>query len=289
MTFVGKILVILIMVLSIFFLAASAFVFTTEKNWKEAAEAQKKKVGELTRDINAVKQELTQREQEVKVAQEEHKKQVAVLNSEINRLKDENQRAATEVSDTRKLIETAQENVKAAQASTKAREDETKVLRETLASVQDQANKLKLEQTDLNQEIRELKRENEVAQSNNRDLRSRLTAALSELRRVGATSDIRTLMARQRSTTPERDVDGVVKEVDATGRHLVISLGKDDGLVVGHELEVYHLKPFPEYIGKIRVDSTDVDHSVGTVIGKTSHGIKIKEGDLVSSKIRPRG
>ena len=41
MTFVGKILVIVIMVFALFFLAVSAVVFTTEKNWKDEVANQK--------------------------------------------------------------------------------------------------------------------------------------------------------------------------------------------------------------------------------------------------------
>jgi len=44
MTFVGKILVILIMALSLVFLGVSTVVFTTATNWKDETAKQKKSV-----------------------------------------------------------------------------------------------------------------------------------------------------------------------------------------------------------------------------------------------------
>ena len=52
MTFVGKILVIVIMAFSLIFLGISTVVFTTAKNWRSATEEQKKKVSDLTKKLN---------------------------------------------------------------------------------------------------------------------------------------------------------------------------------------------------------------------------------------------
>ncbi len=67
-----------------------------------------------------------------------------------------------------------------------------------------------------------------------------------------------------------------------------ISIGANDGLVPGHELDVYHLKPQPEYIGKVRIIETDPNQASAKLIGKTMYGKKIQEGDSVTTKIRPR-
>jgi hypothetical protein len=67
-----------------------------------------------------------------------------------------------------------------------------------------------------------------------------------------------------------------------------ITIGSDDGLVVGHELYMYRLTPRPEYLAKVEVVSVDPDQAVVKVIGKTYLGKKIKEGDIVSSSVKPR-
>jgi hypothetical protein len=67
-----------------------------------------------------------------------------------------------------------------------------------------------------------------------------------------------------------------------------ITIGSDDGLVVGHELYLFRTSPRPEYLGKVKIISVDPDQAVAKVIGNTVQGKKIKEGDIVSSTIRPR-
>ena len=52
MTFVGKILVIVIMAFALLFLGISTVVFTTSKNWMAATKAEQKKVDELKKKLN---------------------------------------------------------------------------------------------------------------------------------------------------------------------------------------------------------------------------------------------
>ena len=50
----------------------------------------------------------------------------------------------------------------------------------------------------------------------------------------------------------------------------------------------YRVSPRPEYLGKVAIVSVDPDQAVAKVIGNTYMGKKIKEGDIVSSTIKPR-
>ena len=81
---------------------------------------------------------------------------------------------------------------------------------------------------------------------------------------------------------------GEVKRIDPTNRNMEITIGSDDGLVVGHELYLYRMSPRPEYLGKVSIVAVDPDQAVAKVVGKTYMGKKIKEGDIVSSTIKPR-
>ena len=67
-----------------------------------------------------------------------------------------------------------------------------------------------------------------------------------------------------------------------------MTIGSDDGLVVGHELFIFRTIPRPEYIGKVVIVSVEPDRAVARVIGNTYQGKKIKEGDIVSSTIKPQ-
>ncbi len=106
----------------------------------------------------------------------------------------------------------------------------------------------------------------------------------TQLRQAGLSDDISQIKGME-SPPP---VVGEVKRVDPTNRRVELSIGSDDGLVVGHELFLLREKPRPEYLGKITIISVDPDQAVGRVNGTTYQGKKIKEGDLVSSTIKPR-
>ena len=84
-------------------------------------------------------------------------------------------------------------------------------------------------------------------------------------------------------------MQGEVARVDDQNRRFEITIGSDDGLAPGHELSIYRTEPPAEYLGRPSGISTDPDRAVIRVIGSTVQGKKVKEGDLVSSTIRPRG
>ena len=75
-------------------------------------------------------------------------------------------------------------------------------------------------------------------------------------------------------------VDGVVLEV--SDQDLVeISIGADDGLKIGHELDVYRDNAVPGADQVLR--TTDPDRAVGQVMKNLQRG-QIKRGDRVTTK-----
>ncbi len=124
----------------------------------------------------------------------------------------------------------------------------------------------------------------ETATRNNGELRDHVARLSTALRANGLSDDVRQIKGIE-SPPP---VMGIVKRVHPTNRRVEISIGSDDGLVIGHELFVYRTEPRPEYLGKITIIEVDSDQAVGKVIGNTYQGKKLKEGDIVSSTIRPR-
>jgi len=158
------------------------------------------------------------------------------------------------------------------------------LLRQQKSAVEKQANEFKLYQAELNDKIRELERQLETATKNNTDLRERVAKFSVLLREHGLSDDISQIKGLE-SPPP---VMGEVKRVDPTNRRLEITIGSDDGLVVGHELFLFRLSPRPEYLGKVKIQTVDPDQAVVKVIGNTFQGKKIREGDIVSSTIKPR-
>jgi hypothetical protein len=157
-------------------------------------------------------------------------------------------------------------------------------LREQKAVVEKQANEYQLRQAELNDRIRELERMLDTATRNNKDLLERVAKYTTLLTRNGLSADISQIKGLE-SPPP---VTGQVTKVDPTNKRLEISIGADDGLVVGHELFLYRTKPRAEYLGKGQIIAVDTDQAVVRVLGSTVQGKKIKEGDIVSSTIVPR-
>jgi hypothetical protein len=86
---------------------------------------------------------------------------------------------------------------------------------------------------------------------------------------------------------PAAFVKGKVEKVDPKDPTLVvISLGTDSGVQVGHTLEVYRLQPKPEYLGRARVIQANARSSVArAVAARTAKDPVIRVGDEVASRL----
>ena len=284
MTHVGKILVLVIMAFSLLFLGISTTVFMTAKNWKTATETQKHEVAQIKKKLDEAQAIAENAKKDLADSQEKAQQASKALEDRIRRLDDTNKRDLDQITDVRSRLVTAQQSAKSALDEVEAKRNETALLRSQKSAVEKQANEFQLRQAELNDKIRELERMLESATKNNTDQRERVAKFSSLLREKGFSDDI----SQYKALASPPPVDGLVKQVDPTNRRVVMSIGSDDGLVMGHELHVFRVKPRPEYVGKVQIIAVDPDQSVGLVVGNTNQGKKIKEGDIVSSTVKPR-
>ena len=192
----------------------------------------------------------------------------------------------------RKAVETAMEGVKAAQAEAAARRKEVEErrgkeveeFRRMLGELGGRADAFKRQQAELNDRIRNLERDLEAAWDRNRALRERVMDLQAALKQAGVPQD----RAPLRGGTAPPEVQGTVTRVDPQRQSFVISIGSDDGLAEGHELHAYRLKPSPEYLGKVRVQSVEPDQAVVIPVGPPPRGEQIREKDMVSTKLVSR-
>ncbi len=190
MTFVGKILVIVIMAFALMFLGISTVVFSTAENWKELTAKEKTKVQELqtknqtaTAKIDSLTKDFEKVKAENEAARKTLENQIATLTTDIERIQKENTAARTEVG-------VAQQNANTALQEAEARRNEAQQLREQKLAVEKQANDFKLRQAELIDNIRILTRERDVAKKNADDLRERSAKFSSLLRQHGLSDDI---------------------------------------------------------------------------------------------------
>ncbi len=85
---------------------------------------------------------------------------------------------------------------------------------------------------------------------------------------------------------PPMNVDGVILETTPRGDLMRISIGSDAGLVKGHTLDVYRLKPTPQYLGQIRLTDVRASEAVGQPVDRLKG--PVQKGDLVANDVTPR-
>jgi hypothetical protein len=284
MTFVGKILVITIMAFALVFLALSAVVFTTSKNWMVATKNEQTKVEDLKKKLNDAKAatEASKKAlEDFKAQSDEDKKTLA---NSLGSEQDSNKQNIAQLTSARGQLAVAQQTAKSALEEADAKRNETLQLRTQLTAIEKQANEYKLDQAEKNDKIRDLARQLETATKNNSTLRETVAKFAELLTKNGLSTDISQI--RGLATPPT--VTGKINRIDDSNRSMEISIGSDDGLVVGHELYLYRISPRPEFLGKVVIVSVDPDQAVARVVGKTYMGKKLKEGDIVSSTVKPQ-
>jgi hypothetical protein len=284
MTFVGKILVIAIMAFALLFLGISTVVFTTAKNWKDATTAERKKSDELKKKLQDAQAVSEASKKSVEDAKSNFGAELKALNNRLAEAKAEHDRDIDQITAARGQLVTAQQTAESTLQEADAKGQQTTLLRTQLSGAEKQANEFKLRQAELNDRIRELERAMDTATKNNADLRERVAKFSTLLRQNGLSDDITQIKGLE-SPPP---VVGEVTRIDPTNRRMELSIGSDDGLVTGHELYIYRTSPRPEYIGKVTIVTVEPDRAVAKVIGNTYQGKKIKEGDIVSSTIKPQ-
>ncbi|HZN32666.1 MAG TPA: hypothetical protein VFB80_02570 [Pirellulaceae bacterium] len=272
MTLVGKIFTVLILVMSIMFMAFSMMVFATHKQWKDHAGKLTKELAELKtaqNDAKALEQRLRN-----ELAQEQ-----AARKSVLAALQQRATKAETDlVAKQQELDNISAQHTKtvaeaeAAQQRLLALETETKKLRDELRTVQRdldvQFNRVVKLTDDLNQ-----------AESLKQILDERLREATFHMAKMKEVMTKNGLTETSLVDHIPPRVEGIVLEV--SDKDLIeISIGNDDGLKIGHTLDIYRDNT---YLGRIVIRKTGPDRAVGQVQKEFQRG-QIKRGDRVTTK-----
>lgn len=284
MTQLGKLLVVAITILAMVFLGLTTVVFMTAENWQTKARAETKKLNDSQAELNKAQEQVAQLTTDLQRQADENKALIGQKEQEIRDITNRIALLDADLVQVRKELSVAQASATLSSTESGSRVEETEQLRDSLKSAQEQANTLKLQEKDLNQQIVDLHKNLATAQSINSRLREEVGLLSSTLSKAGLSADVKNVS----SLANPPDVEGMVTRIDGTSSRIELSIGSDDGLVSGHELFVYRRTPRPQYIGKIRIIATDPERAVATVVGKTYLGTKVTEGDVVSTTIKPR-
>jgi hypothetical protein len=289
MSFLGKILIVTQVVLSLLFMCAAGAVFNMHVNWqKEATKANDQvkalqtahttELASLNQKMDVLDQKLageTNRANAEAVKSQQLNNQVVALTQETNSLNQQLQRQTG-------LAETKSNEAEFRQAEA----EQQRVQNETLGDSLDAQIKTSVALED----------QLSTLQQNHNDLIAQHDATLKELstlqkivRAHNLATDIQSVATLSEPPPP---VEGLVQDIrkDEANRtkFVHISIGSDDGLRVGHMLDVY--RPAErnngraKYLGRIRVWSVTPDNAVGIVVEAAKNGI-IEVGDNVTTKL----
>lgn len=281
MNLIGKIFTVLILVLSIMFMAFSVMVFATHRNWRRIADNAQPGPGEkpgYKQQLEALqtkKKEADDLLQKLKneYAQEQAARKAALASLQVRTAKAEAD-LATKQQELNTVLAQHGEAVKTAdlaQTRLAALEEETKKLRDELRGVQADLHQKFIAVVDLTDKLIQ-------AESVRQNLDERNKEALIQISQMKQVLDSRGLTADALVAHIPPKVEGVVLAFD---RDLVeISIGADDGLKVGHALDLFRDN---SYLGRIVIRRTDPDRAVGQVVRELQKG-QIQRGDRVTSK-----
>jgi hypothetical protein len=289
MSFLGKVLIFTQVVLSVLFMCAAGAVFTLHTNWREEATKARSEISRIqtehTNQVEELNTRITALDAEVQAQknradavvgdQQRLGREVAALTQQNNSL---NQQLQVQTG----LAETKSNEAEFRQAEAERQRAQNDVLRKSLDG-----------QLARNVELEDALRNQEMLYE---DLVVRHDALLEQkafLEKVVRQNRLQTDPREVANVAePPPPVEGYVKEVrkDATNRtkFVHITLGSDDGLQPGHELDVYRAGDRNNgrvmYLGRIRIMTTTQDEAVGLVVEAAKNGI-IERGDNVTTKL----
>lgn len=292
MTFVGKLLVVMIFLMSLCLMAFAGAVVAVQTNWKKThddlktqLETEKKQRQDLVEEKTKLETDLTQRVVAAEAERDRFRADNTNMKDQLDARNQQIERITAELNDQRTLADIAGEE---------ARMRRSEAL--TQRTVNEELHKMLDTST---AEIRKLKDE---VFSRSRDydaLTLRYEGVLEELARTRqflALNDLempKDFRGADVPLPPPPTVEGLVtdarKSTKQRGLEFVeISIGSDDGLLEGHQLFVYRPGAQndgrPMYLGKIQVVLLTPDKAVGRVIDKAKNGV-IEVGDHVTTKL----
>jgi hypothetical protein len=291
MSFVGKILVVVQLVLSVLFMSFAAAVNSAHVNWrKETIKAQdqvKKVQSELGDEKQAREKDLAQ----FKTDGEKFEARAVTAEEKNVALEDALKKAQEEIKNSQQEAAVANEQAQVAREEAKFRREETIQQREDNTRLITSRNSEFKSRQVVTDELNATKLDLQLAVAKNKELLQQLALRDRKLSELGISPDDPALVANV--SVPPR-VEGKVIGTQATkavGRSelIEISLGSDAGLVKGHVLYVWRsglsAGGKTKYLGKVRIDSTEKDKAVATVLEKDRGG-EIQKGDNVSTRLQ---
>jgi hypothetical protein len=281
MTTLGKILVGLNLLFSLVVVAFIAMTFIPNTNWEAGYKGLEREVTKERNSHIAAVESRNKMEAQLNLQLKDAKDKLDDIGNERNVAKAQKEKAEKDLIGANQELAKAQNTAKQMQATIENREAEVKNLDERLKSLIVSNAKL----IDENKELSKKKIEFEIAfdsaKERNKNLMDQYQDLLKQFEayRLGDGAKMRAGLIRN---PPPEDVKGTIKAVAAGDGLVTINLGSDSGLARDHTLEVYRLKPTPQYVGIVRILDVRPNEAVGKLTVRRG---QVQVGDEVASEI----
>ncbi len=289
MSYVGKILVLILVVMSILFMSFAGAVFQMHQNWQVKHAASELRVNDLTAQLTLAQTNLAEAKTTLTAKYEAAQQESVKFQAEAAG-------ALTKIGIMQKQNDTLEQerNTQTGLAQSKAdearyRHEEAEKQRIENRKVQDRLDLASAENRMLKDQVFGVTTELEKLQKRFEEQQIKNAFLERVVRAHKLPTDPRVV---ERLELPPPPVDGVVSDVQMSKANRVqfvnVSIGSDDGLVVGHLLDVVRLTPDgtgkTEWLGQVKVVSIEPDSAVAEVVLAAKNGI-IQEGDNVTTKL----
>jgi len=280
MTLLGKILTVLILIMSVWFLGFAMMVYATHTNWRDEAEATKQKLQnqqEVNRQLKEMQADLTS---QIALEQAARRHALASLETKLASRTTELERVQQELAKLTATEGTTAGALVAAQNEMNNVTTEVKQLRGEIRVAQDDADSKFQNIVKLTDDLNQMRRIKTDLENRQAPLVASVARFKNTLEKMGVGVEVsKDGMVRTDADGIPPKVDGIV--VGVGEKNLVeISIGSDDGIQIGNKLDVYRNNA---YLGKVVVLKTAPDRAVAEIIPEFRRGT-IRKGDRVATK-----
>lgn len=285
MSFVGKVLIVVQVVLSVCFMAFAGAVFTVQSSWKD-------KAANLNEELAGINSSLSDTRAELAQFKEDMTAQLKDSQTKADQFEAQNAALQRELDLERKGHETTRTELKAQQALAQIAGEEAQLRRDEAIRQRVENKKLHQSLDRLMTQVRSQEDQLFNKERSQKEMVAKQRSILDELATLKSILSANDLSADPNAydklRQPPPEVQGVVLETRKSKQNGIefveISIGSDDGLAEGHDLYVYRQNGEGKYLGKIRLVHVTPDTAVGTVITRAKNGV-IQRGDNVTTKL----
>jgi len=285
MTLLGKIFTVLVFIMSLVFMTFAVCVYATHRNWRDAvlrppeeAAGPDKPVGyqyrleQMTQIKNEKEKELFALQKKTDLERAARRQALAALEAQLQQLAVALENKAKEHGELVSAHREAVAAVEIAQRNLGATRTEVVDLRGNIISTQRERDDLFNRAVALTEDLHQARGTEQRLKERNEQIIERYGKAKEVLQKTGHHED------EDVSGVPPK-LEGVVLAVSSRG-NVEVSVGSDDGLQDGHEMDVSRKGT---YVGRVRISRVAPDRAVGVMIGTPRS--PVQRGDRVQTKV----